>query len=144
MAAKPNSSDQAARQTDTGSETEKTTILLVEPDAIFRRLMVRCLGKRGYLVFEANNAQDATAHSEWHSGSIRLVIADMVAAKSQDCVLIRSLIEDNPGCRALLIFGYLESTDSPTLEFAADNIATINKPFGPAALATMVEKVLAE
>ncbi len=142
MALPKNVTDHLPGQTEE-SDGARTTILLVEPDAIFRRLMVRCLGKEGHLVYEATNAEDATAHSEWHTGSIDLVIADLAAAKSRDCQLIRSLIADNPGCRALLIFGYLESTKTPTLDFAAEHIETINKPFGPTALTEKVKHVLA-
>ncbi len=120
-----------------GSET----ILLVEDDAVVRRLAREVLRRHGYLVLEAADAADALAHCGRADTRIDLLLTDVVMPQMSGRELVTRAARTRPELRVLFISGYSpEAIEhhgvlAPGAEF-------LPKPFTPQTLTTKVRAVL--
>jgi CheY-like chemotaxis protein len=90
-----------------GSET----ILLVEDDDQVRVVARGILRRAGYQVIDARNAGEALLHSEKHSGTIHLLLSDVVMPQVSGPELAKRLASARPHMKVLCMSGYTD--DSP-------------------------------
>jgi len=120
-----------------GSET----ILLVEDDEMVRNLVRETLQREGYKVLDAADSVEARRISERHKAVIHLLITDVVMPKVSGRDLALELCRRRPEMRVLYMSGYTDSAivNSGILQ---KEVAFLQKPFPPAALAERVRDVL--
>jgi len=122
---------------------EKETILLVEDDDVFSRVISRALGHRGYEVFHAAQVDSAIALIE--TKSLDYAILDLNLGGHTSLELIPLLKEANLSIRILILTGYASiATAVEAIKLGADNYlakpadtdeivaALIEKPAGQA------------
>jgi two-component system, cell cycle sensor histidine kinase and response regulator CckA len=121
----------------TGTET----ILLVEDEDAVRTLAGKVLRGLGYTVLEATLAREAVEIAGKHAPGIDLLLTDVVMPGHSGAELARMLMDSLPKLKVLYMSGY---TDEAIIHHGvlAANIAYLQKPFTPTALATKVREVL--
>jgi CheY-like chemotaxis protein len=125
------------RTTSTGNET----ILLVEDEAGVRGFARHALQMFGYQVLEANNGAEAIKMCEQYTEPIHLVVSDVVMPEMGGRRLIERLTALRPGIKVLFLSGY---TDDAVMRHGVmeAEVAFLQKPFTPTALANKVRDVL--
>jgi two-component system, cell cycle sensor histidine kinase and response regulator CckA len=120
-----------------GSET----ILIVEDDESVAKLIRTLLQHAGYTVLEARNGTDALNLLTAHSGSVHLVVTDMVMPQMSGWELLQKVGEFRPGLKALFMSGY---TDNALLRhgMATSRTPFLQKPFTPTELVSKVREVI--
>jgi two-component system, cell cycle sensor histidine kinase and response regulator CckA len=121
----------------TGTET----VLLVEDEPEVRRLVERLLRMRGYSVLSCAGPAEAIAAAKSYSGTVALLLTDVILPGMNGRELARVLAETRPGLRVLYMSGYTDAaiTQQGILE---PGTAFLSKPFAPDALARKVREVL--
>ncbi len=122
-----------------GSET----ILVVEDDVRVRDLVCLILRKAGYIVLEAVSGPQAMQLSAQHTGTIQLLLTDMVMPEMSGSELAARLKLERPHLKILYMTGYPERTIKRAVGSEAQP-DFIQKPFTPAMLTTKVRAVLDE
>ena len=105
----PMTADAAAREQTTDITAGTETILVVEDEDLVRRAVTQALRKRGYNVLEAQGSEEALALSERHSGTLDLLITDVVMPGMNGLELGQALLQKRPGLRILYMSGYNEN-----------------------------------
>ncbi|HTS63775.1 MAG TPA: ATP-binding protein [Candidatus Acidoferrales bacterium] len=120
-----------------GSET----ILVAEDDEMVRSLVKETLVSHGYSVLDASGAEDAQKIAEIYRGDIQLLITDVVMPKVNGRDLAARLMKGRPGLKVLYMSGY---TDGAVVNngILQKEVAFLQKPFTPTALAEKVREVL--
>jgi PAS domain S-box-containing protein len=117
------------------------TVLLVEDEAGVRILSKRILDQAGYRVLEAANGDDAERVFVHHSGSIDLLVTDVVMPGCGGPELLSRLQPRAPGLRVLYMSGYTEQ--SAAHRAGIDRGAPfVQKPFTAAEFVRQVREVL--
>jgi two-component system, cell cycle sensor histidine kinase and response regulator CckA len=118
------------------------TILLVEDEDPVRALAVKVLRGLGYHVLEAKMGREALDIAAGHDDVIDLLLTDVVMPEYSGSELSRKLAHSRPTLKVLYMSGY---TDEAIIHHGvlAANIAYLQKPFTPHALAAKVREVLA-
>jgi len=116
-----------------GSET----ILVVEDETEVRELTCEFLKVSGYSVLEARNGHEALELFERHSGTIHLVLSDVIMPKMGGAELITRLRALRPNTKVLLMSGYSEYSSVPK-DPAFSEALVLQKPFSRP---TLVEKI---
>ena len=117
------------------------TILLVEDESAVRDLTRRCLEASGYRVLQAGSAEEALDAVSRHSGSLDLLLTDVIMPGASGPELSRRLLIDRPDLRVLYVSGYTDETIA-SQRLLADGASFLQKPFTPEALARKVRDVL--
>jgi len=120
-----------------GSET----VLLVEDDAMVRRLAEATLERQGYRVLAAPSGGDALRLAAGRNGSIDLVITDVVMPGMPGPELAQRLEASHPGLRVLYMSGYADDTMARH-GISEERVNFLAKPFSPDELARRVREVL--
>jgi PAS domain S-box-containing protein len=120
-----------------GSET----VLLVEDVPAVRDIVRRVLVGRGYTVLDAVDAAAAVARSASHHGPIHLLLTDVVLPGESGRELAEQLRPARPDMKVLFMSGYTEDT-VPRGDLLGRDLAFLQKPFTPEALARRVREVL--
>ncbi len=117
------------------------TVLLVEDEDAVRTLVLAILKQKGYAVLTARNGGEALLVCERHSGSIDLMLTDVVMPGMGGKDLARRLAPLRPEMKTLYMSGYTDDaiTHSGVLE---PGTQYIQKPFAPDDLARKVRGVL--
>jgi PAS domain S-box-containing protein len=121
-----------------GSET----ILVVEDEAIVRKLLHDTLTMYGYRILEADSGAKAQQIYAEHSGTIDLLLTDVVIPGGQSGPQLAAVLTARqPSLKVLYMSGY---TDNAIVHQGVldPGIAFIQKPFVPVKLAAKVRKVL--
>ncbi len=79
-------------------------ILLVDDDAVFVEVMARALQKRGFTVSTAASVEEAEGLLDKHRFNKALV--DLKMEGRSGLALIKTLSEQQPNCRTLMLTGY--------------------------------------
>jgi PAS domain S-box-containing protein len=124
-----------------GVPTGTETILLVEDDQSVRALARQILSRCGYTVVEATDGQQALALASAHSGTIALLVTDVVMPHLGGRALADQLTAVRPKCKVLFLSGYARDAVNRRGELDTGH-AFLQKPFTPAALAQKVRSVL--
>ena len=119
------------------------TILLVEDDDGVRSLIEMVLREQGYRVLTANGGSRALELLEAHPGPLDLLVSDVVMPGMGGRELVTRVHEKRPGLRFLYLSGYTDDAVVRHGILEAD-VAFLQKPFTPNALAQKVRKTLDE
>ncbi len=122
--------------TPTGHET----VLLVEDESAVRKLECQILQHSGYTVLEASNGLEALQVAKNHSGTINLVVTDVVMPLMSGPQLASHLVQQRPSLKVLYVSGYTDSTIA--LQGGQVHAALLMKPFTPDVLAFEVRRIL--
>jgi two-component system, cell cycle sensor histidine kinase and response regulator CckA len=117
------------------------TVLVVEDDAIVRRLTVRSLIALGYTVLEAGDGKEALQVSQSHAGTIDLLLTDVIMPQMNGNRLAAELKAIRPDLAVLFTSGYTDDTIAHR-GVLDDGVAFLQKPFTAASLARKVHDVL--
>jgi CheY-like chemotaxis protein len=128
-------------ETDTASHGGET-VLLVEDQEEVRGLVKNILTTHGYVVLEAANGAEACAVAREHSGSIHLLLTDLVMPGISGIELSERLRVSYPKLKVLLTSGYMQDfvSNRGVLE---RGISYLPKPFSPNELAAKIRETLA-
>ena len=121
----------------TGTETA----LLVEDEPEVRRLVEKILGMQGYTVMSAASPAEAIAHSRGHSGTIEILVTDVIMPGMNGRELARVLLTTRPSLRVLYMSGYTDAVIAQQ-GILEPGTAFLSKPFTPDSLARKVREVL--
>lgn len=122
-------------------ENGSETILLVDDDAVLRRLCRTLLERHGYTVIEAGDPGSAMEVAWHHPGPIHLLVSDVVMPGGDGFELSARMTREFPGLRVLHTSGFaIEVLGERGL--AGVSHAFLEKPFTPKALSLMVRQVL--
>jgi signal transduction histidine kinase/CheY-like chemotaxis protein len=122
-----------------GSET----ILVAEDEAGVRELACQFLRVKGYTVLEAKDGHEALEIAARHSGTIHLLLSDLVMPKMNGGELAGRLKAICPKIRVAFMSGYCEfSRGEMANEFS--HAPVLQKPFSPASLVGIVRQALTE
>lgn len=120
-----------------GSET----VVLVEDEASLRELIRECLEADGYTVLEARYGTEALEICERHVGLIHLLMTDVVMPGMSGRELAERVRAARPEMRVLYMSGYTD--DAVVIRgVLSEDMAFLQKPFTPEALALKVREVL--
>jgi signal transduction histidine kinase len=120
-----------------GSET----ILVVEDEAGVRELACQFLRVKGYTVLEAQGGPEALEIAGRHSGTIHLLLSDMVMPKMNGAELAERLKAARPDIRVAFMSGYSEFSRGD-LGKDFPEAPVLQKPFSPASLVELVREAL--
>jgi len=117
------------------------TVLLVEDEDAVRALGRIVLRQAGYNVLDAGNGAEALQVCAAYRGPIHLLLSDVVMPEFGGRELAERLVEEYPEMKVLFMSGY---TDDAVVRHGVlrDEVAFLQKPFTPAALARKVRDVL--
>ena len=116
------------------------TILLVEDEAVVRKLVAKILGRAGYDVVPAANAGEAVLYMELHGDDVDLVLSDMVMPMMNGPELITRLRQVRPRrLKTLFMSGYPPDADGRDEH---SGIRILAKPFQPEQLLRAVREAL--
>jgi PAS domain S-box-containing protein len=132
-------SEDRAKSAPRGTET----ILLVEDDDMVRTLVRETLAREGYRIMDAAGPVEAQIISDGFKGAIQLLITDVVMPKVSGRELADGISERRPDMKVLYMSGY---TDNAVVKNGVleRQLAFLQKPFTPTALASKVREVLDE
>jgi signal transduction histidine kinase len=122
-----------------GSET----ILVVEDEAGVRELACQFLRVKGYAVLEAKDGPEALEIAGRYSGTIHLLLSDMVMPKMNGGELAGKLKAIRPKIRVAFMSGYSEFARGE-MGHEFPHAPVLQKPFSPASLVGIVREALAE
>lgn len=89
---------------NTENNPDNPTLLLVDDDEVFRRVLKRAMGRRGYAVVDAADVQEALALAQQNPPEFAVV--DLKMPGESGLVLIEKLIEIDPNTRIVMLTGY--------------------------------------
>jgi two-component system cell cycle sensor histidine kinase/response regulator CckA len=117
------------------------TVLLVEDEAVVRRLARDILQRHGYHVLEAADGPAALAVVDQYPGRIDLLVTDVVMPRMSGPELVDHVAPRRPATRVLFLSGY---TDHALLDRGAlkQGVAFVQKPFSAEGLTQHVRQVL--
>ena len=127
--------------TPAGSGSGTETLLLVEDNDSVRDLAAKALRRRGYVVHEAHDAEEAIEWSLKSGIRPQLLVTDVVMPGLSGPNLAARLLQQNPRLRVLYMSGYTDDAAAVHGNFWA-GIPLLQKPFTPAALAERVRLAL--
>jgi PAS domain S-box-containing protein len=119
----------------------RETLLLVEDDDSVRSLMRTTLHNSDYEILEAPGPIEALRWAEEHAGRIHLLVTDLIMPVMSGRVLSERLTSLRPDIKVLYLSGY---TDDAVVRHGLleEEVAFLQKPFTPHALACKVREVL--
>ncbi len=85
-------------------DQDKPSLLLVDDDEAFRRVLARAMSKRGYAVTTAGSVDEAIVAAQ--SQAPEYAVVDLKMPGESGLVLIEKLIELDPNTRIVMLTGY--------------------------------------
>ena len=86
------------------------TVLLVEDDRAVRAVVNSVLRRHGYAVLEAGGPKEALSAARQHTGTIDLVLSDVIMPEMSGPEMVTLLAERHPETRAIYLSGYSADT----------------------------------
>lgn len=116
------------------------TVLLVEDEESVRRFAARALRRQGYTVLEAGNGYEALEIKAAHTGTIDLVVSDIVMPEMDGPTMLTELRKTNPELKIIFMSGYADDALS-SLDSGAE-FTFLSKPFQLTDLVTAVKELM--
>ncbi|PYQ90367.1 MAG: hypothetical protein DMG02_10725 [Acidobacteria bacterium] len=117
------------------------TVLLVEDDETVRFLVQKVLNRAGLTVLEARDPDQAMRLADRFTGSIDLLITDVVMPRQSGSELAARLAMRFPAIKVIYMSGYMREACSGHCKLPP-NAMFVQKPFVPADLIDGVQRVL--
>jgi two-component system, cell cycle sensor histidine kinase and response regulator CckA len=113
-------------------------ILVVDDEVLVRNFVCLQLQRDGYQVLAATDGVEALEVARAYTGTIHMLVTDVVMPRMDGLVLARRMQEERPGTRILVMSGRLSG------EGRQHTVSHpfINKPFMPKELREKVKEVL--
>jgi len=121
-----------------GGAKATETLLLVEDEEVLRKLAAEILRSNGYQVMEASSGEEALKICEGFSGTIPMLVTDMIMPGMNGRALADKLRATHPGMKVLYMSGYTDNL--PDLKDSATGF--LQKPFVPGVLVRRVRELL--
>jgi DNA-binding response OmpR family regulator len=123
-------------------ETRGTeTILILEDEAMVRKLVEAMLAQQGYTILVADSPEDAVRYSKEHTGSIDLLVTDVVMPDMNGRQVAQEALRHRPALKVLYMSGY--TSDAIAHHGVLDSgVAFLHKPFSAESLIQKVREVL--
>ncbi|HEY5956404.1 MAG TPA: ATP-binding protein [Polyangiaceae bacterium] len=131
------------RPVDIEQLTGTETVLLVEDDDQVRDAAKGILYRSGYNVLAVSNAGEALLLCEQFSGTIHMLVTDVVMPMMNGAQLATRLVQTRPNMKVLCMSGY---TDEAVLShgFIDSKFAFLQKPITPESLLVKVRQVFGD
>ncbi len=117
------------------------TILLVEDETAVRLFIGKALERYGYRILSARDAEEAMTVEERYTGTIDLLVTDMIMPGLGGPELVQQIVRRRPAIRVLFMSGYA-SREAVDHDVSAHLAQFIQKPFTPETLARSVRERL--
>jgi two-component system, cell cycle sensor histidine kinase and response regulator CckA len=113
-------------------------ILVAEDEVLVRNFICLQLQREGYQVLAASDGLEAIEVARAYTGTIQLLVTDVVMPRMDGLALAERMIKDRPGVRVLVMSGRLSS------ESRKQNIDLpfLGKPFAAKDLREKIKEVL--
>jgi signal transduction histidine kinase len=117
------------------------TILLVEDEAVVRRMAADSLAALGYRVLVAADGAEAVELADRHAGDLHLVVTDVILPKRSGPSVAEHVLSRRPEAKVLFVSGYTANAivHQGVLD---EGVRFLAKPFTPGALGRKVREVL--
>jgi CheY-like chemotaxis protein len=115
------------------------TILVVDDEAAYRRLIPKMLKPYGYTVLSAVGAEEALAVEAQYTGTIHLLVSDIVMPGLSGPGLAQRIVPRRPSIRVLFISGFASQVMIDQLS-RSPHTSFLAKPFKAEALAKAVRQ----
>jgi DNA-binding NtrC family response regulator len=115
--------------------------MIVEDQAAVREVARRILANHGYEVVEAENGREALAAANNRSGSVRLLLSDVVMPHMSGIELSQRMTQLIPDLKVLYMSGYSDAL-VPSGALVEDDVDLLQKPFTETELLAKVREVL--
>jgi PAS domain S-box-containing protein len=125
------------RESSTRVAAGHEMVLLVEDDAMIRRVAEQILADRGYRVLVAGDGVDALELAEQHAGEVSVVVTDAVMPRMGGGELARRLHARWPDLPILMVSGY-----DPEDRTDAAHLPRLDKPYTPSELLSRIGELL--
>jgi len=119
------------------------TVLLVEDEDSVRRLMHNFLGREGYQLLEASNAEEAEGLAEIYGEPIDVLVTDILMPGMTGPELAERLAPLRPDMRVLFVTGYRHDT-LENRGLAEQDLNLLPKPFPASELIRRVQLLLSD
>jgi two-component system, cell cycle sensor histidine kinase and response regulator CckA len=113
-------------------------ILVVEDEVLVRNFVCLQLQRDGYQVLAAADGVEALQVAHAYTGTIHMLLTDVVMPRMDGLALARRVLEERPGTRVLLMSGRVVSEGREEMI----DLPFIKKPFLAKALREKVKEVL--
>ena len=127
-------------QSSQGSET----VLLAEDQPSIRGALREFLELKGYSVLEAQNGDEALDLAQRHSGSIDVLVTDVIMPQVRGLELAKRVTELHPDICVIFMSGYSEDVLLENRLLSQQNLTLIQKPFDPEDLAQKIRESLSD
>ena len=133
----PDSSSQRASR-------RPATILVVDDEETVLSLVRTMLWRAGFTVLEASGAEECLRVAAEHTGSIDLLISDILMPGKNGYELADELTATRPETKVLFISGYRDKVLVESTGRATSNAPLLRKPFTQFALVSKIEEVFSD
>jgi DNA-binding response OmpR family regulator len=120
----------------------RTTILVVDGDALHRESMRRILRADGYRVLDAADFRNATNVHQQHRGQINFLLTAISLPGGNGYELAEALVLVEPDLKVLFVSGPTGATISRFYGMPWTHRHILNRPFEPVALLERVRQLL--
>ena len=134
----PRKAPKVSSPVTTGSET----VLLAEDQSSIRTVLREFLESEGYKVLEAQNGNEALEIAKHYTGSIDVLVTDVIMPQLRGIELAKRLSENYPSICVILMSGYSEDALVENRLLSERNMTLIQKPFDPEELAQKIRESL--
>ncbi len=117
-------------------------VLLVEDDAVVRRLTARVLTQAGYQVVEASNGEEGLRMAQEASPPFDLLLTDLVMPKMSGAELASALRTERPSMPVVFMSGYADEVIQRQLVDETSLPAILAKPYSIDALRAVVRDAI--
>ena len=114
------------------------SILVVEDEAVIRKLIVEGLRRFGHLVHDVASGEAALVFLEEHAAEVSVVLTDVMMSGIDGVTLANQIEQTYPRIRVALMSGYAETDEQPASR------PFIPKPFSPRDIAACLDELFAE
>jgi two-component system, cell cycle sensor histidine kinase and response regulator CckA len=133
--------DLAAPPAGSSPESGSETVLLVEDETVVRQLVAEILEMNGYTVLQAGDGPSALELLRRHSGTIELLVTDVVMPGMSGPEVAQAVTSMRPGTQVLYTSGYTDSAIGHHGVLEPD-VAFLQKPFSADDLTRKVRGLL--
>jgi two-component system cell cycle sensor histidine kinase/response regulator CckA len=137
----PETSEAASVVATAGAERKAVTILLVEDEALVRKVVTSLLEPQGYRVLAAATAEEALALVKENFKILDVILTDIVLPGRNGFELAEMVKKRHPHIRILFMSGYTDTAASDE-RFLEAGEHFLQKPFTPQELMSKLEVVL--